>query len=321
MDPREKALRGWVESFPYDRYRNYPGFPQEMARRALMGVLLEEGAPVRKIWVGEDPSTGGLLRVVDLPSDERIYNMRMGHLTHVLGRIPPHSIRDELEDAGYRHVVTRVDASDFTLQRRLLEEGFFLVDTLVTYITLPMSDPMEDRKRPSPDLPFVIRDYEPTDRSGVLEVTRRMYSRYPSRYHRDPFLREHSAEVYTAWMERYLDGEADKTLVAELEGQVTAFLSFRFDRRLHESTQIRCYGAGLGASSAQGRGAYSSLLYDAIRYGMGIDVRYGEFDTQIDNYGVISLYHQLALRYVRAQHTFHLHLPPLAAPSAAHPRT
>jgi hypothetical protein len=312
MDSREKALQSWVQSFPYDRYRNYPGFPPEQAQRVHMDGLLEEGPHIRKIWLGDDPSPRGLLRVVDLKWDESIYKVRMGHLTHTLGPISTSSIRDALADAGYCHVVTRVDASDFTLQRRLLEEGFFLADTLLTYITLPLSDWPADRKCPTLDPPFVIRDYEPRDRRGVLEVTQRMYSRYPSRYYLDPFLREHSAERYTLWMEKCLDGEADKTLVAESDGNVTAFLSFKYDRRLYQRTQIRCYGAGIGASSAQGRGAYSRILYDAIQYAAEMGAKYGEFDTQIDNYGVLSIYHQLGLRYVRAQHTFHLHLPPLS---------
>ena len=314
MNRRERALQGWVESFKYGRYRNYPAFSAEHEKRVLTDSILEEGPGVRRLWLGDEASPSGLLRIVDLPWDETIYKVKMGYLTHCLGPISPFSIREALAEAGYRHVVTRVDASDFSLQRRLLEEGFFLADTLVTYITSPLSDPLADKKCPALDLPFVVRDYEPKDREGVLEVTRQMYAHYPSRYHRDPFLQEHSAERYVSWMEKYLDGDADKTLVAELEGRVTAFLSFKFDRRLYQSTQILCSGAGIGASSAQGRGAYSRLLYDAIVYVMGKGARYSEFDTQIDNYGVLRLYHQLGLRYVRAQHTFHLHLVPLTYP-------
>ena len=314
MNRREQALQGWVESFKYGRYRNYPAFSPEQAKQVLTDSLLEESPQVRRLWLGDDATPSGLLRVADLPWDENIYKVKMGFLTHCLGPISPFSIREALAEAGYRHVVTRVDASDFTLQRRLLEEGFFLADTLVTYITSPLSDPVAEKKCPALDLPFVIRDYEPEDRGGVLEITHRMYAHYPSRYHRDPFLRKHSAERYVSWMEKYLDGDADKTLVAELEGKVTAFLSFKYDRRLSQSTQILCYGAGIGASSAQGRGAYSRLLYDAIVYAIAKGSLYSEFDTQIDNYGVLRLYHQLGLRYVRAQHTFHLHLPPLANP-------
>jgi hypothetical protein len=311
MDQREQALQGWVETFKYGRYRNYPAFSPEHARKVFMDSVQDEGPDARKLWLGDEASPSGLLRVVDLKWDERIYKVKMGYMTHCLGPVSPCSIREALAEAGYSHVVTRVDASNFALQRRLLQEGFFLADTLVTYITSPLSDPVADKKCPALDPSFVIRDYEPKDREGVLEVTERMYGRYPSRYYRDPFLREHSAERYTSWMEKYLDGEADKTLVAEQEGKVTAFLSFKYDRRLHESTQILCYGAGIGASSAQGRGAYSRLLYDAIVWAIGKGSPYSEFDTQIDNYGVLRLYHQLALRYVRAQHTFHLYLPPL----------
>lgn len=314
MDRRGQALQGWVESFRYGRYRNYPAFSPEKSKQVLTDSLREEGPDVRRLWLGDDASPCGLLRVADLAWDENIYKVKMGHLTHCLGPISPLSIREALAEAGYGHIVTRVDASDFTLQRRLLEEGFFLADTLVTYITSPLSDPVADKKCPALDQPFVIRDYEPNDREGVLEVTGLMYAHYPSRYHRDPFLRKHSADRYVSWMEKYLDGDADKTLVAEREGKVTAFLSFRYDRRLYESTQILCYGAGIGASSAQGRGAYSRLLYDAILYAMGKGSLYSEFDTQIDNYGVLRLYHQLGLRYVRAQYTFHLHLPPLTNP-------
>ena len=54
MDRREQALQGWVESFKYGRYRNYPAFLPEKAQQVLMDSVLEEGPEVRKLWLGDE---------------------------------------------------------------------------------------------------------------------------------------------------------------------------------------------------------------------------------------------------------------------------
>jgi len=308
MNPIQREfLEAWILSDPYGRYRNYPTLPEEKAFRLAMDTLCEESEEIRGFWFGPDTSPTGLIRVLDLHDDSDLFNMRMGVITHICGEIPPSRLRSCLKDAGYQHMVTRIDCSDVPRHQFLLKEDFLHVDSILTYLYVRVLDPMK-RKRSERCRPFVFRHYEPDDRESVLEITRNMYRHYPSRYYRDPLLQHRSMDRYVIWMENYLDGGADKILVAELEGSVTAFLAYRYDRRFLQSTGLVSYGTGLGASTEQGMGAYGRLLYNSIQQVSDDEAHFGEFDTQIDNYSVQRLYQQIELRYVRAQYTFHLHL-------------
>jgi hypothetical protein len=304
LGEREGAfIEEWALSYPYNCYRNYPVISTAQAARVLADAVAEPDPGASLLWVRDGTLPVGLVRVVDLPWDSDVYERRMGRITHMCGDLTAGKIRNILEGTGFDHLAVRVDVSDLGMQRILSQIGFFLVDSILTYLYHPSSGDPPEAGRTS--RPYRYREYEPADRDQVLRLTSEMYTRYPGRYHADPSLRERSTDRYERWAEKYLDGEADKIWVSDLNGLAVGYLAFRYDRRLYRSLGIGCYGSGLGASRG---GGYRGLLRHAIMYTKDIPWQCAEFDTQIDNYPVHRIYQDLKLEYVRAEHTYHLQL-------------
>ena len=307
-DAQKEFVESWVSSCRYNPYRNYPGVSKEEVKRVLRDTLMSEGERIHLYWYGPEDAPRGLMRVTDLDWDSEIYGMKMGQLTHLCGEVTDGDVQSRLGADGYSHISTRIDVSDFRLEQKLIQEGFFQVGALLTYIWPRELDPIEEKRCPASKDPFVVRMYEEKDRETILEITRKMFSNYLSRYYRDPLLREGSGKRYEVWAKKYMDGEADVILVAELEGEVKAFLGYRTDRQLLESTGFRSFGTGLGASTLERRGAYGQILYESLSHGATVGVHFGVFDIHIDNFASQHLFQELELKYIRAQYDFHCHI-------------
>lgn len=304
---QKKFLEKWIREYRFNPYRNYPDISKEDALKLLSGILFQETPDVHYFWAGSDRKPTGFLRVKELKRDEEIYKFKMGFVTHAGGDIKNLNIQKQLGKAGYRHIATRVDMSETELFNRFVSQEFFLVESFATYLFSKKMYNGSGVKLPETKSSFTCRKYKPEDRKRILSITRRMYSHYPGRHYRDPLLREHSAERYLRWTEEYFENNNGNIYVAESNGKVTAFLMFRTDRDILKIMGKICYGSGIGASI---RGEYSHLLYECIRQGISgvIPVDYAEFETQLDNYSVLSVYQRLNLMFARAQYTLHLHL-------------
>ncbi|RLJ17266.1 hypothetical protein DJ030_14495 [bacterium endosymbiont of Escarpia laminata] len=299
-------VENWARSYPYNRYRNYPVISKIQATKTLTDAILEPESTALLLWCRDGLMPTGLVRIVDLPWDSDLYKRRIGRITHLCGDLTAGGLRHLLMKTGFDHLSVRVDASDLGTQRMLTQIGFFMADSILTYLYHPTSgeppeQPMVTRSRK----PRRYREYEPLDRDRILKLTSQLYAHYPGRYSADPILREHAVDRYVRWAEKYLDGDADKIWVSELNGRVVGYLAFRYDRRLYRSFGIGCYGSGLGGSRG---GDYYGLLQYALTHTKDMPWQCAEFDTQIDNYPVHRIYQDLKLEYVRAEYTYHLHL-------------
>ena len=229
----------------------------------------------------------------------------MGRITHVCGDLDGNAIRRLIGETSYDHLAVRVDASDVDTQRALCRAGFFLADSLLTYLYDPSRGPLPVPGTSSVKRTFKYRPYEPADRDSILKITAHCYSRYPGRYHADPWLKNQGRERYVLWAEKCMDEYADQICIAESNGRVVGYIAFRYDRRLYRLLGVACYGgAALGASRG---GDYASLLKYTLECPKVIPMQFAECQTQIDNYYVHRIYQELGLQYVRAEHTYHLH--------------
>lgn len=295
----------WAADYAFNPYRNYPLITAADATQVLADEAFDDGAGITRLWHRPDDLPAGLLRVVDLPWDTRLYGRRMGRITHICGDLDGEEIRRLLDTTSYDHLAARVDASDLGTQRALSRAGFFLADSLLTYLYDPSRGPLPGNAAASCNRDYHYRPYEASDRDSVLRITEHCYARFPGRYHTDPCLSDKGAERYVLWAEKCMDEYADQICIAESKGRVVGYIAFRYDRRLYRLLGIGCYGgAALGASRG---GDYQSLLRYTLECPKIIPMHFAECQTQIDNYHVHRIYHDLGLRYVRAEHTYHLH--------------
>lgn len=294
-----------AQSCRFNRYRNFSLIGNTEAARVLAESAAESGSDVTRLWQREGATPVGLLRIVDLPWDTDIYKRKMGRVTHLFGDLNGGEIRSLVERTTFDHLAVRVDASDLNTQEALTEAGFFPVDSILTYLfhATRVEPPKPPRSRSMRR--YTFRPYETADRDSVLRITAKCYARYQSRYHADPWLREHSAARYLRWAEEYVDGEADQICVAESKGRVVGYIAFRYDRQLYRVLGMGCYGAGLGASTG---GDYLSLLRYTLLCTKAIPWQWAECETQVDNQFVRRIYQDLKLEHVRSEHTYHLHL-------------
>ena len=304
-DAIDAFVRDWARDFPYNRFRNYPLIDADAARRLLVAEVLEGGTDVSHVWHRNGAELLGLVRIVEQCWDSALYGFRMGRVSNVCGELDPRTLRRLLENAAFDHLAIRVDASDTKTQRLLTEAGFFPADTILTYLYNrnngePPSSPVSVHSGR-----HAYRPFRPEDRDSILRITSRCYSRYPGRYQADPLLKPLSAERYLQWARKYVDGVADQICVSEMQGRVSGYVAFRYDRNLYDTLGIGSYGTGLGASRG---GDYHDLLRYTLWCDKEIDWQFAECDTQIDNYHVHRIYRDLKLDYVRAEHTYHLHL-------------
>jgi hypothetical protein len=303
----EGAVRELFASYPYGDLRRY----RIVSREKQIAYLLHKlGGCVRdgKVRVAED---GGKIRALaalkPLPWDSSIFGIRMGQMplfVHDAGA----GIRPgigELVDAllaacraeGIVHLNVKADADDFALMQCLEGKGFYLADTIVTYIFIPRRQELGHGK-----YLFKTRLYRPEDHDAVLQVASVAYRNFIGRYHADPHLpRELCDRLYQMWARQLLDGGlAETIIVAERKGRVVGFLGYRMKRDILDATGVKCVGGGLGGCTPEGFGAYTAIIEEAMREGMH---RYDmqDFETQLNNVNIIRIYQKLNFEYVRAK--------------------
>ena len=305
-------LGSLLAAYPYGDLRRYRLINKEKQVAHLehrITACAREGG----VWVSErDGGISALAAVRPLQWDSAIFGIKMAQIplfVHAgergVSRADVAALLDALLDhcraAGIVHLNVRADADDFTLMQCLEGKGFYLVDTLVTYIFIPRRQELGHGK-----YLFKTRVYRPEDHDAVLHVASEAYKGFIGRYHADPHLPLESCDrLYQMWARQLLDGGiAERIIVAERKGKGVGFLGYRIMRDILESTGVKCVGGGLGGCLPEGFGAYTAILEEAMREGMH---RYDmqDFETQLNNVNIVRIYQKLNFEYARAKYTLH----------------
>lgn len=310
-DDDKGAVKELFANYPYNDLRRYRLINRE-GQAAYLHHLYKKCARTGTAWVaGEGNSIAAASALRPLDFDSSIFGITMGQIPLFVhpGRDSSEAVNRALLDAmlaacraeGYRHLNIRVDTDDTALVHLLEERGFYLADTIVTYIFIPSRAELGHFKHI-----FSTRPYAPGDHDEVLRVALESYKNFFGRYHADPHLPNEKCDLlYRHWAEKLLTGGiADGITLAERKGAIVGFLGYRTNKDILDSTGVNVVGGGLGGCTAEGLGAYAPILEDAMRGQIPLHDMM-DLETQINNVNIIRIYQKLNCEYARSKYTFH----------------
>lgn len=196
-------------------------------------------------------------------------------------------------DSGFAYA--KCDVSDVNSVSRLVDKGFRIVDTALTFdgsvaIDVPSS--------------HVIRTATGRDTDAVIGIAGSAF-RF-SRFHLDPDVPlELANRIKAEWASNFFSGRrGDGMVVAEADGQVIGFLQLIWD--MGGLLIIDLIGIHPGF---QGRGVGKAMIVHASQFGTGdgrvpTGIKVG---TQAANIPSVRLYESLRLRLRSAQYVLHFH--------------
>jgi len=198
------------------------------------------------------------------------------------------------------HVSFRVDSEDYSSLFCLPNNGFYFMDTLVTYVLRPSKV----------KIPYIkslcsVRPFHRTDLSRIMNIARDSFQ--ANRFCLDPFLNpQKSKTLYERWIKNHCEGKRQENIIwiAERKGKIIGFLSYMLNKEIERITGKQVWGHGLGAIIPSAKGAYPSLLSFAIeRHGNRGNII--EFDALLTNMEANRVYQHFGLMLTKTQHTWH----------------
>lgn len=257
-------LRALIERYPYNDYRRYPLLKEREKKQAMhLKVLLyleQGGEALSETHKGKK----GIIILRELPWDSSFFHMPMGAIEGMfLEEIEDGLINKLLEVAltwmrekKIKHLSFKVDTEDIKTALALQKMGFYLVDTLVTY--LYVKDYTVTKKiKPL----FKIRAFKDNDYEVVMDIVSHAFKGYKNRFTNDPYLpSDGMLALYKAWVENFIKQENGYLIVAERRGKVAGFLGYFRLPELCSITDKLHVGKALSAAGPRGAGCYPQFI-------------------------------------------------------------
>ncbi len=258
-------IRSIIDCYPYNDYRNYPLLKERQKRKAMyLRVLscLRQGAKIlTETYKGEV----GIIILRELPWDSSFFKIPMASIDGMFLREGANeTLRQRLLDMGLdwmrkkriKHVSFKLDTADIKTALMLQKRGFYLVDTLLTYLyvknyTIP-------RKIKSL---FRLRPFEDGDYNTVMDILGYAFKGYKNRFTNDPYLpKDRMLLLYKGWLENLIKRDDGYLIVAERRGRVVGFLGYFCLKELCEVTSRLHVGKALSAAGLKGMGCYPQFI-------------------------------------------------------------
>lgn len=277
----------------------------DQAAAALDAFCQDASGGAGEVLLAGDAGTGALGGWMPLAWDSEVLGVSAGRCTSpvwwgdgdvdaVLAGVTVEAAR-RADGAGIDLLFLRCDARDATLPRLLAGEGFWLADTLVTFVaglgeTAPGNAEVAHAR--AEDLP-VLRTIARAFRTG--------------HFHADPRIgRERADGLYERWVENSLAGRADATLVVRGgDGGPLGFITCRLIAGAGESAPHGVIELVAVDPRVQGQRVGHRLVAAALRWFAQAGAASVEVGTQVDNLAAVHLYQRAGFRAAAFSHTFH----------------
>jgi len=232
--------------------------------------------------------------VVDKFNSEQ-FNIKMGNC-NIKAKDEIGKVVSVGRQEGYKHLATKISTGEIQLINELLENGFYLVDTLISY-----KFDFKYDKLPT----YIIGDeiqicgVEYSDINEIGKIAAESFSH--DRFHNDKNLPDALCDkYYKNWAENSCRGFADIVLVAKNnKGDILGFIT----GKQYEDT---CGAIVLNAvkKSARGKGVYTALVYEIMRYfNDKVDVL--TVGTQINTYAAQRTWAKLGFKVYDSKYVLH----------------
>jgi len=306
-----EKIKPLISNYRYNEYRNYKIFNKDLREQILFNQIAEVviNKRGRCVVACAKDEILGLITLIHLPWDTKHFGFRMAKIGHLIcdgnlaDSVSHALIRSTLElcrKERVRHLSFRVDTQDFAAIHALQKSGFYVVETLLTYIFTQTNKILQLK-----DI-YKVRAFREKDLPHLVDIAQKSFTQ--NRFHIDPYVPKNRADsLYCEWIRNAcVDKDTAFTFVAEKKNIPVGFFTCELNQGLLKWTKIKVLGRGLAAVLPEAKGAYISFIKAALHRGMKIlKVDIGEFDTQIYNYSVIKAYQRFGMIPAKARYTFH----------------
>ena len=199
-----------------------------------------------------------------------------------------------------RHVAIRLNFEDIVVRVKVENMGFHIVDALLVQ-KLELTSPV-----PKSERMVSCRSGALEDAAAFEEDVAALYA--DSRYHVDGgFELQRLRNLYALWLRTAFASEADRILVAELDGRPVGFITCYIEQEYTTCTDLKLGFIGLLGvlPSAQGRKVGKSLIQGAVEWFDAQGIQVVTVATQITNYAGLSTYQSSGFRPLTALATYH----------------
>jgi hypothetical protein len=312
LDADDALVERLIEQYPFKPYRNYRLLSRQRQSKVMHAeVDATLRAPDGFGLVVERSAAAAIAFGKRLSWDSTFFGVPMGRIEYLLRssdadratvRAAVQSALDRFRALGICHVAIRLDVGDAETLTIVEDEGFRLMDAIVTYISHPKQPPPR-----APKAVGLIRPFVDGDLDQVLEITRDAFQDFRGRFQADPHLpRDRSEEFYLEWARKCCSGEmAERTLVADGGGrQLIGWASVRRAEPVTSVGGVGVSSGSLGACRPERPGAYAGLISAIATENHAAGVL-TEAQTQNANFPMIRVLEAVGAQYVRAEYTFH----------------
>lgn len=161
----------------------------------------------------------------------------------------------EARAQGIVHITVKIPASDKNVLNTLLQNGYYLADTLTEYFF--------DTKKELPELKHrcILRDASKDDVPALKAIARESFE--IDRFHSDRHLsNELCDKYYEKWIENSFHGFAEKVIVADYAGCVAGFTT----GKTYPDSDIGHLVLSAVSSASRGHGVYTSMIHEGISW-------------------------------------------------------
>lgn len=229
--------------------------------------------------------------------NSRIYGLKMGNL--YITEYNHEKIEKLLLNAyleNYNHLSIKVDTKNLALCNHLLQNGFQIVDTLLTYVFNYEEFHTINYQY---DKSISIQPLLPEDVNAIKNIAHDSFIN--DRFHNDAFLDNSLCDYYyEQWVQNSCNGYADTVLVAKNEnGNIIGFGTGRYT-----DTNRAVLDLNAVANHARGKGVGTAVIWEIIKYFEG-KVDNLTIGTQINNYAALRTWSKLGLIAYDSKYVLH----------------
>lgn len=201
----------------------------------------------------------------------------------------------QARNLGARHITARVDTSQKSIANELLNLGFRISDTLVTY-----SFSYSKSNLPEMNHKVELADCTDSDLPYLRSIARESFK--IDRFHSDESLDNDLCDsYYDKWIENSYKGFADKVIVARYQGEPVGFTTGKLGRNASPDQLV----LSAVSDKYRGLGIYTSMIHEGVVWAQlnhkqsSSELHVG---TQIDNIAVQRAWAKLGFAVVSSQY-------------------